>query len=881
MAPGQRATKPTGSLIRRSRPGALAAILSLLLLPALLITAPGANAKKSLASEPKQIQYKGPMAKASTGRFTTQADTPFAKTGGFNIDVNNRQQVQAFFNSVYTASENTPLTFTGSVAGCSSGTTPELFKDAVRLRINWFRELAGVTDNITFQPSFNASAQDAALIMAANGLLTHTPPSSLNCYTSTGDDGAGSSNLALGSLGWESITGYMEDAGANNAAVGHRRWLLHPPTLEMGTGDIPATATSSATNAIWVFDDNIFADGVDRDGFVAWPPPAYVPHAIVPARWSFSLKDANFSNATVSMTRDGSAISTTLEPVSTGAGLNTLVWIPLGLDAAGGEPWPQPDKDETYNVSLSNVVIDGAPQSFSYDVQVFDAATPGAADQTTAIAGPVTAELNTATRFFFAPVNFAEGYRMRNGVLVNFTAVEGAEETAEFLTDATDSAYPLFTTDAAANGSLSLHLAHSIPNNQHFVWERQVMLSGTSRLNFASRLGFASLTQVARVQISLDDGQSWRDVYSQRGTDDQGEPSFTNRSVALSEYADQVAKFRFFYELEGGSYFPQTSAGVGFYVDDITVTDAQELTAIDSEYLANVEAFSYTPDTIGQHLLQVQYLGWEGFSGSTWGPAKTITIGASANTNTVVAASVLPASRSVFDSTATAFASVINGGSETATNCSITPTTNSPANFTYQTTSPASNGLTGTPNTPVDIAPGAVQSFALFMDPTAAFAPIQIALSFDCTNSAPAAIIPGLNTLLVASGAGPVPDIIALAAAGLTGVVEIPDTNGTGVFAVATVNAGVASDINVSATGTAGVALQVCETNPTTGACISPVGTTVATTIAAGATPTFGFFVTGNGDVPFDPANNRVTVTFADNNGVTRGSTSVAIRTVE
>jgi len=167
------------------------------------------------------------------------------------------------------------------------------------------------------------------------------------------------------------------------------------------------------------------------------------------------------------------------------------------------------------------------------------------------------------------------------------------------------------------------------------------------------------------------------------------------------------------------------------------------------------------------------------------------------------------------------------------------------------------------------------------MDPTAAFAPIQIALSFDCTNSAPAAIIPGLNTLLVASGAGPVPDIIALAAAGLTGVVEIPDTNGTGVFAVATVNAGVASDINVSATGTAGVALQVCETNPTTGACISPVGTTVATTIAAGATPTFGFFVTGNGDVPFDPANNRVTVTFADNNGVTRGSTSVAIRTVE
>ena len=630
-----------------------------------------------------------------------------------------------------------------------------------------------------------------------------------------------------------------------------------------------------------MFDDNIFADGTNRDGFVAWPPPAYVPHAVVPARWSFSFKNANFSNATVSMTRDGAPISTTLEPVANGSGLNTLVWIPLGLDADSGEPWPQPDKDEVYNVNLSNVVINGVPQSFNYDVFVFDATTAGDADQMNAITGPATAVLNTATRFDFTPVDFAQGYRMRSGTLTSFTAVEGAEQTAEFITDATDSAYPLFTTDAAANGSLSLHLAHSIPSNQHFVWERKIMLSGTSRLNFASRLGFASMTQVAHAQISLDDGQSWRDVYTQRGTDERGETEFTNRSIALSDYAGKVATFRFFYELEGGSYFPQFSEGVGLYIDDITVTNAQELENIESESLSTVDAFSFTPDTTGEHLLQVQYLGWEGFSGSNWSPAKTVSVGSSASNTTAVAASVLPASRSVFDTTATAFASVINGGSETATSCSITPKNNSPANFTYQTTNPGDNALTGTPNTPVDIAPGDVQTFALFMDPTAAFAPIQIALSFDCTNTAPAAVITGLNTLLVASGAGPVPDIIALAAAGPTGIVDIPGTNATGVFAVATVNAGVTGDINVSANGAAGVALQLCETNPTTGVCISAIGPTVATTIAAGATPTFGIFVTGNGDVPFDPANNRVTVTFADTNGVTRGSTSVAIRTAE
>ena len=139
-------------------------------------------------------------------------------------------------------------------------------------------------------------------------------------------------------------------------------------------------------------------------------------------------------------------------------------------------------------------------------------------------------------------------------------------------------------------------------------------------------------------------------------------------------------------------------------------------------------------------------------------------------------------------------------------------------------------------------------------------------------------MVTGLNTLLLASGSGPVPDIIALAATAATGIVDIPGDNGTGVFAVATVNAGVGAEITSSATGP-GVSVQVCETNPTTGACISPVGASVTTTIESNTTPTFGFFVTGQGNIPFDPANNRVSVVFTDDSGITRGATSVAIQT--
>ncbi len=60
-----------------------------------------------------------------------------------------------------------------------------------------------------------------------------------------------------------------------------------------------------------------------------------------------------------------------------------------------------------------------------------------------------------------------------------------------------------------------------------------------------------------------------------------------------------------------------------------------------------------------------------------------------------------------------------------------------------------------------------------------------------------------------------------------------------------------------------------------------PPDISVTTNIGANETPTYSIFVNGSGEIPFDPASSRIFLRFKDSGDVTRGSTSVAVRTVD
>ncbi len=163
----------------------------------------------------------------------------------------------------------------------------------------------------------------------------------------------------------------------------------------------------------------------------------------------------------------------------------------------------------------------------------------------------------------------------------------------------------------------------------------------------------------------------------------------------------------------------------------------------------------------------------------------------------------------------------------------------------------------------------------------------NMAMVFNCANTNPAASVGGLNTFLMTGTAGAVPDVISTAVTATNdGIANIP-LGGTGFAALAAVNIGAGSSLQArlqtNAIGAAAnplpIALMMCQTNPSTGACISAQGTTVNFTAGANQTVTFSAFATSNGTpIAFDPANRRMFVHFFQGSTPV-GSASVAVRT--
>jgi len=246
------------------------------------------------------------------------------------------------------------------------------------------------------------------------------------------------------------------------------------------------------------------------------------------------------------------------------------------------------------------------------------------------------------------------------------------------------------------------------------------------------------------------------------------------------------------------------------------------------------------------------------------------------NTITVqpmLVSSITPNSRNAQIGTpVTIFMSVINYGTSTATDVSITQASGLPVTVSYIQWN--GTAFTGSVNTPADIAAGATANYVLTINAISAFTTSSLTFNVSGTNVA-AAPISGVNTLTIAASATPYADVIMMS----TNMNISAALNNWEDLAVATTNIGAnATGVSFNVVVPSSITGLITQVNQTyTNGSIK--GPATGMTINSGDQPTFAVFVYPSQAIAFDPTNNRITLQLVDGTGKVIGAQSVAIST--
>ena len=241
----------------------------------------------------------------------------------------------------------------GYVDSCMEGDMPAEVMQRAERRINYFRRMAGLSEEILLGAQDNEYCMFAALMCEANRSMSHTPSDGWRCYIPAGFDALKNSILSKDGNPCIAVTAAM---GQNHASVGNRRWLLFPKVQTMGIGTAKTYTAIKAVDQSRTIDSSKY-----KNQYIAWPPARECPRMLIFKKWSFSL-DRPLEGALVTMRdQQGTNIPLKLEVPINGYGFNTLVWEPeIKLDAYT-------------NGSIFTVVVtlkDG--KMFTYEVKLMD-----------------------------------------------------------------------------------------------------------------------------------------------------------------------------------------------------------------------------------------------------------------------------------------------------------------------------------------------------------------------------------------------------------------------------------------------------------------------------------------------------------------------------
>jgi hypothetical protein len=603
----------------------------------------------------------------------------------FTVAAQERNDVVSFWHGVYQASEGYQDRhgWSGNYTAASpytgaEGTTAAIFISDVERRLNFVRALCQVPASARFNtaatvlvnasdatnlyhagstPPLIETTTKAAATQRAAYMIARTYGYNLNGvgYPPLGNASAGMShaplagacvawttaawnanyhgNLAIGFYGPGAVDAYMREnvSGLDhwNDAVGHRRWLLHPDSMDYATGDTPGSVDSSSgmmvrppTNVLYVVPKTAELAAV-TPGFVSYPAAGYFPAALNSGYWSLSYPGAGFDAASVTMTKaTGEAVAVVIKARGGGYGDASLVWqVPSDCATTAVSA------DTTYHVTVAGITGAGVPPVHAYAVMLIN---PNQITSDQALFGPGAPSTTTPVTYQFMPPAKAEAIEVNCFKPVGTAWTEGAEDAPmPRVLASTAASYAFRSTCSFGNdpgfvplaGAKSFRLTfpvwydprlNGVPE-QSFVLERELLPGAAATLNFKYQRGYMTPATGLTLESSSDGGVTWLPLGAAitGRTDNQKDTASTATSYGLAaSNVPIIVRFRFSVSPGSGFYADQpyngydyTAIPTGIFIDDITTSGCQwlELQKI-NELAGSATSFVFNSNTAGVYL---------------------------------------------------------------------------------------------------------------------------------------------------------------------------------------------------------------------------------------------------------------------------------------
>jgi hypothetical protein len=236
---------------------------------------------------------------------------------------------------------------------------PQTVRNRVVQRIEYYRQLVGLTNSIALHSGLDSLAQKAALMMQANGQISDSPPNSWQCFSLDGYNGCiNSLKLGNGLKAEALIDWFMQSPEPTDINTYARGQLLFSRAKTFGYG-----ATTQYA-ALYALHNSSNPAPATTPEYIAYPPKGFVMWELVrnTSKWSFAKPGATVGLGSKVTMQDANGAPVPLAIIGQGYGSdNQIVWQPT-INIANLAA------DTRYRVTVSDVKVNGVQSSFTYDV---------------------------------------------------------------------------------------------------------------------------------------------------------------------------------------------------------------------------------------------------------------------------------------------------------------------------------------------------------------------------------------------------------------------------------------------------------------------------------------------------------------------------------